>query len=396
MVNKVSQQLEDMKLPEPLTREDAGILRNYAIPYFKERYTEYSRLNLSLREDELLINCDKDDSLYQLIREIWKIRRKASLAIGISCVNLEFNGQKILKAEEQEIMVATLEQMEQIDNNYELLENIEIPKAPVTPKAVRLIPLSEVVASSGVASAIAVNDLIVSLDEETQDYYKNQNREQVLAIAKMLKINTQALDQVQRIIPLYDINNQYSINAEDKHSALLWYHIWNIPRQAKSVMDSLKAAMPQFMAETSAATASSSTETTSRKRGRKPKTEETATERTTEKVKTVRFVNTLGNDKKFVEAIAKNKFRVAANKILKSLGDRKDEFLSLAMDIDPTVRRYLNNVLTNKAMFPAEEYPKSRRETIESKLIGEFQKMVESSPPNNGTSGNDDNIESDF
>lgn len=377
---------------KPLPEKDAGILRDYAIPYFKSRFPEYSGLDLSLNGDRLIVNCHEADPLDRLIREIWEINSKAKIAIGISRVNLEFNGVQILNFEEEDFMVAALLEEEKVSINGNIPKEIielSTPERKSAPETIKLIPLTEALSRLDLDKK-DYDKLLKCLDHSTQKYFKQENLQSTTALLKdQLKLPQNIIDLSMQLIELHEMNNIYAIKEIDieknNRAIKAWFIASEVPLMLRNVQANLRNGFADIIddspSESPIASSELIAEETPKKRGRKAKVESSG------ESKPKKFnININPEDTIFQNVLKNSRYKQAAEKILTAIGKRRDEFLALAAELDPIAIKAMDGLL---AKFIQEE---SRRETVKSNIFKHLSKIAQSSSSSEG----EPDAESDF
>lgn len=381
---------------EPLPCEDATILRRCAIAYFKQRFPKYSKLKLSLRQNALIVGCGKRHLISSLIREMKTIADEASIAIGISCVILEINGQKMFSYEyelgEKE-MVLLEEEIAPINSYRQLIDNISAPttEEDSLPEAIPLIGISEL----ALKLARSEKELLRSLDRKNQ-YFFNENKASILAaFGKLLgeKVDPKVIEEALQPIDLLEMSGNYGIRASDVGAANLRLSVQEIPAMLQKVLEELEKWNPDCIREVAPNATANATEATAplppsptpAKRGRKPKVAKTAEELSaeqTEPPKQKRYQISAPEKEKVSQAIAKsienNRWKNAAKAFLKAIGDQAEEFLASALELDERYIAFVDNLLTpivKDNLGLAGKKATEKREEIKGKLSAAFVGM---------------------
>jgi hypothetical protein len=358
-----------------LSREDAGILRKCAIKYFKQRYPKYSGLDLSLRGETLVISCGQSEPIPPLIEEISQILRKASIAIGINCANLEINGQKIISRTGDENMLLE-EEVVSINDYRELIDmavSKEKEKDFCQPEAIPLITLSELSAKFSCPQ----EDLVKALDHKNQRFFA-ANKDKISAIAQLSdnKIKAEAIEKALQPIELFVIlgTQSHGIRVDDIDSAKILLNIQGIPTMLLNLVESLREWNPDCINEEVTADVNAATDPTAdgvpKRRGR-PKSAGNVKDS-----EDVPKAYRLPPDKKegILKSIANGRVATAAKAIISALDLRGQEFLASASAFDDRYIAFIDRLVTEavKRIDFGDKTPKEKKdlEAEKKKILG--------------------------
>lgn len=279
-------------------------------------------------------------------------------------------------------MVALLEE-EIVSINGSSHPELDIPTPPQLgdeTEAIPLIGVSELSPEFG----LTPKELLESLNHSNQRFFKEgSNRDRMLALTELLlpDIKREHIDKALLPIELFNLGNSHAIKAVDKESVRIWSTIYQIPQKSRDAAEKLKKWNPDCVNETPSSV--SAPATTPAKRGRKPKSAETsaATPITVKAAPSDKPYKTIDDPKieeQISRAVNNGRWTTAAKLVVKSVGDRAEEFLVSAQQIDDRYVGYLDKLISPivKTMGLTGNKAKEKREEIKGFITQKFSEMA--------------------